>query len=165
MQAVCTRLLFSPPPKSLGTRLSLSLSRIHKCNMHNVHTHHMCIRTHSPHLDLPQDLDSHHLTDGQPVVAQATDSDSPNAKNTVYLKSTMPEPQEPDFSSATDNASQLSDEATNEQWLENGCFPSVDKYRKLSEIGKPLHLTLIYCSQVCQIIYIMHMINVHDSKH
>ena len=87
------------------------------------------------------------LTYGQQVVAQATDDDSPNAKNTVYLKSAMPEPQE-SGSSATGNASQVSDEATNEQSLENGCFPSVDTYRKLSEKGKPLHLTLIYCNQV-----------------
>ena len=84
------------------------------------------------------------------MIAQATD-DSPDAKNImVYLdlKSVMPEAQELD-SSAIDNASKVSDEAIDEQLVANGCFPSVDTYRKLSENGKLPNLTLIYCSQVC----------------
>ena len=128
--------------RCIAYSVNYSLSLTH------THTHTQC-HTYSPH---PENFDQFHLTDQQQVIAQATD-DSPDAKNImVYLdlKSVMPdhEAQELD-SSAIDNASKVSDEAIDEQLVENGCFPSVDTYRKLSENGELPNLTLIYCSQVC----------------
>ena len=122
-----------------------------------IYTHTHTHTLHSPHPGMPQNLDPFQInyTDGQQVLAQATDNESPNQKNVVYLRSSK-QPQKSDSPSSaksdpSSNAKQLSDEASDEWWPKNGCFPSLDVLRKHSDEVKPLDFTLIYCSQVCWI--------------
>ena len=108
------------------------------------HTHTL----HSPHPGIPQNLDPCHLnfTDGQQLVVQATDDDSPNSKNTVYLKS-VKQPQELKTESFADgNDKQQSEEPSIQ--------PRSGKFLPLSMMKWPNEFNttipwLIYCSPVC----------------
>ena len=53
---------------------------------------------------------------------------------------------QPQKSDSPSNAKQLSNEATDEQVHQNGCFPSVDVLRKHSDEVKPLYFTLTQVS-------------------
>jgi hypothetical protein len=96
---------------------------------------------------MPQNLDPYQLnfTDGQQLVAQATDNDSPNTKNIVYLKSVKQPPELKAESSAAD-----SDKQQPEELSDQPKFLPLSLIRKRPNELNSLARWLIYCSPVCR---------------
>jgi hypothetical protein len=97
---------------------------------------------------MPQNLDPYQLnfTDGQQLVAQATDNDSPNTKNTVYLKSVKQPPELKAESSAASSDKQQPEELPDQP--KNGKFLPLSVIRKQPNELNLLVPWLIYCSPV-----------------